>query len=76
MDDEVHRELDEDARARGVGLATYLRDLAAARAKAVRGARIRAESRRVGQLYRERAEVSEFYDTWGAPDRDILVVPS
>jgi predicted transcriptional regulator len=72
LDDEVHRELEEDARVRGVGLATYLRDLAAAHAKEVRRARIRAESQRVGELYHARTDVRDFYDTWGAPDPDVF----
>jgi hypothetical protein len=72
LDDSVHRELEQDARAQGVGLATYLRDLAASHAQEVRRARIRAESQRVGELYRARTDVREFYDTWGAPDPEVF----
>ncbi len=72
LDDDVHRELEAEARGHGVGLATYLRDLAAAHAKQVRRARIREESRRVGQLYHARNEAHELYDTWGTPDPDVF----
>ncbi len=75
LDDDVHRELEEDARGRGIGLATYLRDLAAAHAKEIRRARIRAESRRVGELYRARSEARDLYDTWGAPDPSVVDSP-
>jgi GNAT superfamily N-acetyltransferase len=71
LDDNVHRELETAARAQGVGIATYLRDLAANQAKQVRRLRIRAESARVGALYAAgQPEAREFYDAWGAPDPD------
>jgi predicted DNA-binding protein len=63
LDDAVHQELEADARARGVGLSTYLRDLAAEHARDVRRARIRAESERVGKLYRTSAQARDFYDS-------------
>ena len=75
LDDDVHRELEEEARGRGVGLATYIRDLAAAQAREIRRVRIRAESSRVGELYRAQAEVREFYDTWGTPDPAVFDSP-
>jgi hypothetical protein len=75
LDDEVHRELEQDAKEHGVGLATYLRDMAAAYAKEIRRARIRAESQRVGELYRNQAETREFYDTWGSPDPGVFDSP-
>lgn len=75
LDDDVHRELEVSARGRGVGLATYLRDLASAHAKEIRRARIRAESRRVGEHYRTRPEARELYDTWGAPDPGVFDCP-
>jgi len=75
LDDDVHRELSTQARHRGVGLATYLRDLAAADARAARQARIREESRHVGDLYRTNAEARAFYDENGSPDSDALAGP-
>ena len=72
LDDDVHRELSTEARHRGVGLATYLRDLAATDARAVRQARIREESRHVGEAYRTNEEARVFYDQTGSPDPDAL----
>ncbi len=75
LDDDVHRELEADAREHGVGLATYLRDLAAAHAKEIRRTRVRQESRRVGALYRTQNEARELYDTWGSPDPGVFDSP-
>ncbi len=75
LDDDVHRELEGDAKGKGVGLATYLRDLATVHAKEIRRARIRAESRRVGEIYRTSNEARELYDTWGAPDPGVFDSP-
>lgn len=72
LDDGVHQELEADAKAHGVGLATYLRALAAAHAKELRRLRIRAESSRAGELYRTRADAQLFYDTIGSPDPGVL----
>lgn len=68
LDEAVHQELEADAKAQGIGLATYLRALAAAHAKEVRRTRIRAESSRVGALYHHRTDVQEFYDATGSSD--------
>lgn len=68
LDDAVHRELADQARLRGVGLATYLRDLANADARSVRQVRIREESRLVGARYAVDPEARAFYDATGTPD--------
>lgn len=73
LDDAVHRELSAAARLRGVGLATYLRELAAGEARSVRVARIRAESRHVGEAYTANAEARAFYDVTGLPDPEVLL---
>jgi hypothetical protein len=67
LDDDVRQILERDAASAGVGLATYLRDLATERSRALRKAEIREESRRIGQLVRVDAEAREFFDAWGTP---------
>jgi len=67
LDDDVRGTLESDAAEHGVGLATYLRDLATERARAVRKAQIRAESRLVGELVRTDPEARAFYEFWGTP---------
>jgi hypothetical protein len=71
LDDEVRAVLEQDAREHGIGLATYLRDLAGERAKAVRRARIRAESRALGERVQSDAEAGDFYASWGRPSADV-----
>jgi hypothetical protein len=44
LDAEVRKTLEAEAKAQGIGLASYLRQLAAKAARDVRGARIRAGS--------------------------------
>jgi hypothetical protein len=75
LDADVHRVLEAEAKERGVGLATYLRDLATAHAREIRRARVREESQRVGELYRTQQEAREFYDTWGSPDPRVFDSP-
>lgn len=47
LDDDIQATLEEAAKGRGIGLSTYLRELAAGEAKRLRRDRIRAQSRAV-----------------------------
>ena len=51
----------------GIGLATYLRQIAADAARTVRRARIRAQSAAVGRTAAEQPEARSFYQDWGTP---------
>jgi hypothetical protein len=67
LDDDVRDELEAQARSRGVGLATLLRDLATQAAREARKARIREASARVGAYVAGAAEGRAFYEDWGTP---------
>ena len=67
LDDDVREELDRQARAHGIGLATLLRDLATAAAREARRARIREASAAVGAYVMSNAHAGLFYDEWGTP---------
>jgi hypothetical protein len=70
LDDDVRDELEAQARARGIGLATLLRDLATKAARAARRDRIRQASAAVGTHVAGSAEGQEFYRDWGTPRAD------
>jgi GNAT superfamily N-acetyltransferase len=70
LDDDIRAELEREARARGVGLSTYLRDLATEAARQARRARIRATSEAVGAYVAASADAEEFYRELGAPHAD------
>ncbi len=70
LDDSVREELEAQAQARGVGLSTYIRDLATEAARQARRARIRAESKAVGAYVAKSAEAQTFYRDWGTPRTD------
>lgn len=70
LDDDVRDELEAQARARGIGLATLLRDLATEAARAARRDRIRQASAAVGIHVASSAEGQEFYRDWGTPRAD------
>jgi hypothetical protein len=70
LDDDVRLELEAQARSRGVGLATLLRDLATRAAREAQRARIREESAAVARYVRSSAEAQEFYRDWGTPLND------
>jgi hypothetical protein len=70
LDDEVRATLEADAKQHGIGLATYLRNLATDRAKLVRKANIRAESRRVAEYNSDNPDAQEFYDFWDHVSKD------
>ncbi len=67
LDDQVQSTLEQAAKARGVGLSTYLRDIAAAEALRIRKERIRAQSEKVGRYVAESDEAGAFYGDWGTP---------
>jgi hypothetical protein len=70
LDDKVRTELEAEAKQRGIGLATYLRHLAADAAREVRRKRIRAQSEAVARYIAENPEAREFYEFWGTPTTD------
>jgi hypothetical protein len=67
LEDDVQATLEEGARERGIGLSTYLRELAVAEAKRLRRERIRAQSRAVAAYVESSSEGRAFYDDWGTP---------
>ena len=70
LDDDVRDELEAQAKARGIGLATFLRDLASDAARQARRARIRAASGAIGAHVAASADGSAFYEEWGTPRAD------
>lgn len=70
LDDDVRATLEAEAKTRGIGLATYLRMLAAEAAREVRRKRIREQSEAVGRYIAENREAREFYEFWGTPTTD------
>jgi hypothetical protein len=70
LDDDVRDELETQARARGIGLATLLRDLATEAARKARRARIREASAAVGTHVATSASGQAFYEEWGTPRAD------
>jgi len=70
LDDDVRDELEAQARARGVGLATLLRDLATAAARNARRERIRKASATIGSHVAGSMEAKAFYEDWGTPHAD------
>jgi hypothetical protein len=67
LDDDVRETLETEARARHIGLSTYLRQIAIETAARLRRERIRAQSRAVGQYVASAADAAAFYDDWGTP---------
>jgi len=70
LDTEVRDILESEARARGIGLASYLRQLAAEAARDVRRARIRAESETVARYVAANPDARAFVEDWGTPASD------
>lgn len=68
LDDMVQEILESAARERGIGLSTYLRELAAAEARRVRRERIRAQSRAVAEYVAASPEARPFYEDWATPN--------
>ncbi len=67
LDEDMQSTLEDAAKARGIGLCTYLRELAANEAKRLRRERIRDQSRTVGAYVAASPEAQRFYDQWGTP---------
>jgi hypothetical protein len=70
LDDDVRDELEAQARLRGVGLATLLRDLATEAAREGRRRRIREASAEIGRHVATSAAGQAFYEAWGTPRAD------
>ncbi|WP_428390843.1 hypothetical protein [Lichenicoccus sp.] len=70
LDDDVRDELDAQARAHGIGLATLLRDVATRAARDARRDRIRRASEQVGAHVAASPEAQRFYEDWGTPRAD------
>ena len=62
LDDDVRLELEGQARSRGIGLRTLLRELATEAARETRRARIRAASDAVGRHVEASPDARAFYD--------------
>jgi hypothetical protein len=65
LDERVRAALEEEARARGMRLSTYLRQLATETAHRPQWERIRPQSKAVGEHAARSAEATEFYEAWG-----------
>jgi hypothetical protein len=72
LEDGVQDTLETAARARGIGLSTYLRELASAEAMRLRKARIREQSRQVADAVAADPEAARFHDDWGTPSAEGL----
>ena len=68
LDEEVQATLEEAASARGIGLSTYLRDLALIEARRIRRERIREQSRLVAEYVANSKDAKEFFEDWGGPE--------
>ncbi len=71
LDDDVRDELEAQARSRGIGLATLLRDLAAEAAREARRARIYRASAAIGDRVATDPAARAFYEAWGTPRADV-----
>lgn len=67
LEDHVRQTLEAEARARHLGLSTYLRQIANEAAARLQRDRIRAQSRAVGDYVASSSEAAAFYDDWGTP---------
>jgi predicted transcriptional regulator len=72
LDDDVRKTLEAEARARNIGLATLLRQIAAEAARQAKRKRIREQSEAVGKYVASSPEAAEFYEFWGTPRIDGL----
>jgi GNAT superfamily N-acetyltransferase len=70
LDDDVRDELEAHARSRGIGLATFLRDLATEAAREARRTRIRQASAAIGAHVATSAKREAFYEECGTPHVD------
>jgi len=67
LDDEVQATLEGVAAARGIGLSTLLRELAAAEARRLRRERIKEQSRAVAARVAASPEAEAFHRDWATP---------
>lgn len=67
LDPDVRETLETEAKARGIVLASYLRQLAATAARDARRARIRAESEAVARHVAANEDARAFVEDWGTP---------
>jgi hypothetical protein len=67
LDDKVREELEAEARARNIGLATLLRQIATEAARQAKRKRIREQSEAVGRYIASNPEARDFYEFWGTP---------
>jgi uncharacterized protein (DUF1778 family) len=72
LHDDVRDTLEAEAKVRGLGLATLLREIAANAARDVRRARIRAESAAVGRFVAGGPEARDFLRALGRPPIESL----
>jgi hypothetical protein len=72
LDAEVRKTLEAEAKAQGIGLASYLRQLAAKAARDVRRARVRAGSAAVARQVAENQAARDFMADWGTPGAEGL----
>jgi hypothetical protein len=72
LDDEVRETLQAEARARNIGLATLLRQIAKEAARQVKRKRIREQSEAVGRYVASNPEAKEFCEFWGTPRQEGL----
>jgi hypothetical protein len=70
LDIDVRETLEAEARAQGIGLASYLRQLATKAARDVRRARIRAGSAAVARRVETYPAARDFMGDWGTPDAE------
>ncbi|TDH61518.1 hypothetical protein E2C06_16300 [Dankookia rubra] len=71
LDDNVLVTLEGAAKARGIGLATYLRELATAEARRIRRERIREQSRQAAAHVAGSPEAQGFVADWGIPTAKV-----
>ena len=71
IDDEDRPILTAAARQAGVGLGTYLRRIVHERARELRIAQVRAETKGVGSRAKTDAKVREFYEEIGTPTNRV-----
>jgi hypothetical protein len=72
LDENVCATLEAEAKDRGIGLATYLRQLAADAAREVRRRRIRAHGDEVARHIATHPEAQDFAKFWGTPRSEGL----
>jgi hypothetical protein len=70
LDEDVREELEAQAQARGVGLATLLRDIATRAARDARKSRIRQASEAIGHRLATSVEARILYEEVGTPTTD------